>query len=488
MPAGFASPDVLFGGNSGAPERLFYRVILEKLRGRYTRYCEVGVGSFAASMVAADAGWKPSQMESSDVTLYSSIVGTMLARGNLADLGVRLDGDLVELPDTDLLTQAAFLLWVQLRARMEARPDVEYWRNICHDLTVRARAHQEAIRGQLAKLNDRLGGVNYRPMDMWDHIPEVLDDPCAIVHAAPPSYPSGFEVFFNTDGRLTWNEPPYDVFDPATGFDRLADMMRDSPALLICLQECQPRTYALPRPVFATPIGMGRHTYVITNRPDEIFAITGGPHVVPRRMGEITPSSHPPMPVDYDLRPDAQVAMIPVKAQVADYYRDIWLHRLAATPGSYNVLVTIDGYVACVIGFSIEPISRPYPGAAHIRHLLLRYGVGAPHVTLRTGRLATMFALQKPVAELAVGTGGALYLAASRGLMTVQMTRYQESKEMRGLMRRINKQPHPDGFKLTYAADWQDKRPNEVLAEFLAIEARWRAERAKAKAAETGEG
>src|SRR5579872_1984964 len=188
MPAGFASPDVLFGGNSGAPERLFYRVILEGLRKRYSRYAEVGVGSFAASMVAADAGWKPGQMESSDVTLYSSIVGTALSGGDLASLGVCLDGDLVELPDTDPLTQAAFLLWVQLRARMEARPDVEYWRNICHDLTVRARAHQDAIRGQLAKLADRLNGIKYRPWDMWDHIPTVLEDPNAIVLAAPPSY------------------------------------------------------------------------------------------------------------------------------------------------------------------------------------------------------------------------------------------------------------------------------------------------------------
>ena len=190
MPAGFASPDVLFGGNSGAPERRFYRVILEGLRKRYSRYAEVGVGSFAASMVAADAGWKPAQMESSDVTLYSSIVGTALTRGDLTSLGVRLDGELVELPDTDLLTQAAFLLWVQLRARMEARPDVEYWRNIVHDLTDRATAHQEAIRAQLGKLNDRLGGIQYRPWDMWDHIPSVLDDPNAIVLAAPPSYTS----------------------------------------------------------------------------------------------------------------------------------------------------------------------------------------------------------------------------------------------------------------------------------------------------------
>lgn len=485
MPAGFASPDVLFGGNSGAPERLFYRVILEKLRGRYTRYAEVGVGSFAASMVAADAGWKPGQMESSDVTLYSSIVGTALSGGDLASLGMRLDGDLVELPDTDQLTRAAFLLWVQLRARMEARPDVEYWRNICTDLTERAKAHQDAIRGQLGKLQDQLGGIKYRPWDMWEHIPTVLQDPNAIVLAAPPSYSAGFERFFDTAGRLTWDEPSYDVFDPATGFDRLADMMRDSPALLICLQECEPKTYSLPRPVFATPIGAGRHTYVITNRPDEIFAITGGPHVVPRRVGEITPSSYPPMPPDYEVCPDAKIEMLAVKAQVADYYRDIWLHRLTATPGAYNVLVTIDGYIACVIGISIEPMSRPYPGATHLRHLLLRYGVGAPHVQLRTGRLATMFALQRSVAELAVGHGGAVYLAASKGLITVNMTRHPEAKEMRGLMKLVNKQDHPDGYKLTYAAPWRDQAPAEVLGEWLAKEARWREQRGRAKAVET---
>ena len=276
------------------------------------------------------------------------------------------------------------------------------------------------------------------------------------------------------------------MFDPATGFDQLADMMRDAKALLICLQECQPKTYSLPRPVFATPIGAGRHTYVITNRPDEIFEITGGPHVVPRKSGEITPSTYPPMPPDYEIRPDAKIDMFPVKAQVADYYRDIWLHRLAATPGAYNVIVTLDGYVACVIGISIEPMSRPYPGATHLRSLLLRYGVGAPHVQLRTGRLATMFALQRRVAELACGVGGQVYLAASQGLITVQMTRYPESKEMRGLMKLTNKQDHPDGYKLTYSAPWRDQAPADVLGEWLVKEARWRDQRARAKAAATG--
>jgi hypothetical protein len=480
MPAGFASPDVLFAGNSAAPERRFYRHVLGGLReAGYTRYVEVGAGSFAAALVALDAGWEPAQMETSDVTLYSSIVGTMLSGGDLAALGIALDGEPIQLPDADLATQAAFLLWAQLRARMEARPDAAYWRNVVVDLTERAVEHQAAIRKQLTQLQARLGGISYRPLDMWEHITEAAGDPHCVILAAPPTYKSGFEKFFDTGGRLGWAEPRYDVFDPDTGFRRLAEMMTGVPALLLCLQEGLTRQAAAPA-VFARPNGPGRTCYVITNRPDDVFAITGGPKVLPRSPADVASAGLPPLPLDWEPGKDSKAEVYPVKGNVADYYRGLWMHRLAATPGSYNMLVAVDGFAAGILGYSADPMIRPYSMESRwVRHILLRFAFGAPHRELRMTRLATMLALQRHVCEAALGTGAAIYLAASEGLITVEMTRFPEAKGLRGLMKLANKQPHPDGFKLTYAAPWSKKPNDDVLREFLAKEAKWRATRAR---------
>src|SRR5262249_38696837 len=133
--SGFATPGLLFAGNTSAPERRYFRQVLTGLRERgYTPLVEPCAGAVAGSPIAAGAGWKPGQIEASDVTLFSSVVGTLLAGGDLAKLAVTLDGQPVELPDADLATQAAFLLWVQLRARLEAKPTVYYWRSLVEDL------------------------------------------------------------------------------------------------------------------------------------------------------------------------------------------------------------------------------------------------------------------------------------------------------------------------------------------------------------------
>lgn len=473
---GFATPGLLFAGNSSAPERRFLGEVLAGLRKNgYTRLVEPCAGAFAGSLVAAGAGWKPDQIEASDVTLFSSVAGGMLAGNDLSLLGVTLDAQPVELPDADVATQAAFLLWVQLRARLEAKPDVPYWHNLVTDLAGRAIEHQAAIRKKLTQMQQRIGGLAYQPLDMWEHLTRAAADPKTVIYVNPPTYSAGFEKFFDTGGRLAWHEPRYDVFDPATGPQRLMDLMDGLPAMLIMIHETETGQAAHPRPVFARPGAAGRTGYVLSNRPGEIFGITGGPKVSVRDPGDVGPADFPILPVDHDLAPDMHVAMFPVKAATANYYRDLWMHRLTAEPYPGNLLVTVDGYVAAVIGYSIDNMARPLAQDERVnRSVMLRYAAGAPHAALRTGRLAAMLALQQPTAELAAGPAGSLFVAASRGVVTVNFTRFTEAKQQRGLMKRINKTPHEDGWKLTYYAPWQHKAPGEVLAEFLKREAQWR--------------
>ena len=475
MPAGFASPGVLFAGNSTGLDRAFYRLVLGALRGRgYQRYVEVGVGAFAVPLVAQASGWPARLMETSDVTLYSSIVGCMLAGTDLRELGVHIDGQPVPLPDGSPPDQAAYLLWLQMLARYEAKAHIEYWRLVAEDVLVNADRHLAEIRRQLDGLAARIGGLAYWPLDMWDHIDRAADDPHAVILAAPPSYKGGFEKFFDTGGRLTWAEPSYRLFDPDVDMRRLAEQLADKPALLIFLQEGPSGRAAHERPVFAHPLGPGRTAYVISNRPDEVFEITGGPRIALRDLGELEPADVPPMPYDYQLTDGARLEVRAVSSSVADYYRNMWMHRLAAVPRGMNMLITVDGFAAGVFAYSIESMSRSYPNASKWeRHIILRFAFGAPHAVYRLTRLATMVALQRRSIQLLETPANAIYLAASLGLVTVEYTRHPEAKGLRGLMRLAERSDHPDGFKLIYSAPWRDDTYPEALAGFLRKEQQW---------------
>jgi hypothetical protein len=482
---GFAAPGVLFAGNSAAPDRAFYRTVFTRMpKHRYTRYVEVGVGSFAAALVAANAGVPVASMETSDVTLYTSIVGTLVSGGDLAALRVRLDGDLIDLPDTDPAGQAAHLLYEHWLARMQAKPDVDYWRHIVIDIVDRRDEHLAGLRESLEGLAVRLEGVRYQPKCMWDHIAEAEDDPNAVVIAAPPTYKAGFERFFDTGGRVEWAEPDYTVFDPDYGMQQLADRFEGKPALLMFLQEGLAGQPAHPRPVFAHSLGPGRMAYVISNRPDEIFEWTGGPKVAPRSTGVYQPAPCPVIPPGHPVTETSKIDLLPVKSSECDYYRNLWMHRLAAAPGSYNLLVVVDGYAAGVIGYGAETMTRPYPHAKSRwqSHLIMRFAFGAPHHELRLTRLATMLALQKPTARLVFTGKTDVVLAASAGLVTVEMTRHPEVKGLRGLMTLEARSKHPDGYKLFYRSDWQDADPADVLHQFLAKEKKWRTATRKTRA------
>ncbi|MEU0181434.1 hypothetical protein ABZ312_09615 [Streptomyces sp. NPDC006207] len=483
MPAGFAQPGVLFAGNSSAPDRAFYRQVFNKLpRDKYRRYVEVGVGSFAAALVAANAGIPPSCMETSDVTLYTGIVGTCVSGGDLADLGMTLDGEPVEIPDAPIVEQAAHLLYVHWLARMQAKGEADYWLNLVTDLVEREADHKKRLIDSLSSLAERLKGVKFTPKCMWDHIAEVEDDPGSIIIAAPPTYRAGFEKFFDTGGRVEWSEPPYSIFDPEVDMKRLADHMEGKAALLMFLQEERSGIAAHPTPVFAHPLGDVARAYVISNRPEEIFKLTGGPKIALGQARSTGPTSLPIIPPDHQVTDRSRLEVVAAKGTEVDYYRDLWMHRLAAAPGSYNMLVIVDGYVAGVLGYGAETMTRPYPGATkYTNHLLMRFAFGAPHHELRLTRLATMLALRRDTARHVFTGASEILLAASHGLVTVEYTRHPEAKGLRGLMTLDARDKHPDGYKLSYSAGWGDDSIPTTLTKFLEKEKSWRASRSKAK-------
>jgi hypothetical protein len=111
----------------------------------------------------------------------------------------------------------------------------------------------------------------------------------------------------------------------------------------------------------------------------------------------------------------------------------------------------------------------------------MRFAFGAPHYELRLTRLATMLALRRDTAKLVFTGASEILLAASNGLVTVEYTRHPEAKGLRGLMSLESRAKHPDGYKLSYRADWVTDDIPTTLTTFLAKEKAWRASRSKAK-------
>ena len=93
--------------------------------------------------------------------------------------------------DVELLDPAvAMYAWKYLSTVKNAGK--EYFYNFMLDLASRREEHIKNIREQLERAKTLLNGMNYRALDMWKHMAEILDDVHCVVIANPPTYTAGF--------------------------------------------------------------------------------------------------------------------------------------------------------------------------------------------------------------------------------------------------------------------------------------------------------
>lgn len=473
--ARFQNPGAFFLGTLVAQEQKFLKPLIENARKNgYTRFVEPCAGAFAMSHIAAQCGFKPEQIEASDVAMFTSIMGYAITGQPLDELEIRAFG----FSDEELLDPAV-ALYAQLLLRTAKSAGKEYFFSILRDLEYRKAEHLKDIREQLDRAKACLGGMSYRPLDMWKHLDECYDDPHCLVIANPPTYAAGFEKWYDTGGRMTWKEPEYGIFDPATGLKDLYAKMGDAQCLLVCYEENTPGATA-GSPVFARyGVRDGVNVYLTSNRPDEAAALAEGKKVTRPNESKLEPLNCSILPRDYEINRKSKIQITQIERQSAQYYRKLWTHNFVGSSAPINMAVLIDGKLAGVFGLDKSALTMGAFGTQVSDAVFLMYGMTVPHVKYRLGRLLTMLAQNKP---LIMNVCTDLEREKAKSLKTVQMTKYPEAKEMRGLMELTKRVPDKKyGFKLTYESELMDRNARQALNEWLGREERWQKQREKTK-------
>lgn len=338
------------------------------------------------------------------------------------------------------------------------------------DFESRKDAILKSIHAEMDALKERIPNLTYRDMDMFDHINAVKDVPGTVILCMCPTYKGGYEKFYKAiSDSVEWNEPPYSVFEPPAGYQKLLDAVEGSEALLIIYEEV-PVGEHVGTPVYGRQGGrVGINMYLVSNRPEEVERLLGT-SCSRKKPAKIAPMKYPLMPQDYVITKKSRVEVVKAGTENIRYYRKLFTHNFTPSQASSGYAMIVDGYLAGIFGYMT--MANTLGGNAD--DVFIGFGM-CTKTNYRLNRLLYMVACQRRAVGLEFDD---LKMATLKCVKTAMITKYPESKEMRGLMK-LQSKVHDErmGWKLTYGCDIQDKTYRQVMAEFLQKEEQWQKKR-----------
>lgn len=457
--AKFQNPGGFFICTLAPSEQKFLKISIgNALKNGYTKFIEPCAGAFTLSHLAVQAGFKPNQIEASDISMFTSIMGYAITGQSLEKLCLQAKG----FSDEELLDPAtALYAWKYLSLVKNAGKD--YFYNYLIDMEQRREEHINNLREKLNRAKNILGKINYRVLDMWKHLDEVADNPNVLVVVNPLIHKAGFEKIYDTNGNMTWKEPEYNVFDPATDLKNLLEKMKDAKCLFICYEESASGK-TIGTPIFARyGVREGVNVYLVSNRPDEAEFLAEGKKISRPNEQDLVPLNCEILPVDYEISEASKVSVVKIEQKSALYYRKLWTHNFTGSSVSLNFAIFIDDKIAGVFGIDKSALIMGAFGKMVSDSVFLMYGMTVPHKKYRLNRLTSMLAQNKNfVMEICTD----LEKEKAKALKTVQMTKYPEALEMRGIMKLVERNKDAKfGYRLTYKSGLKDRNEQETIAD-----------------------
>jgi hypothetical protein len=312
------------------------------------------------SQLARQAGFKPSQIEASDISFMSTVFGYAVMEKSLEDLEIEFV-DVPELDDLDLADHAS-VLWGMNYCRLLAAASANYRAEQMTRAALLEREEQIAnLQEQIERARQSLQGFSYRPLDLFDHLAEIAGDPKAVTVIVPPTETLTHGQLYTVDDKIRWKEPGCTTFDPGTGIHDLMALGQKSKALMLVYAEF-PAGQAVGEPVMVeegTRYTDGElwSAYLLCNRADEVLDMMGGFGLKRGAYARIDEARFPIPPDDYLPTPDSRLELKVMPGGMATYFRLLWQPGLGVLRGQSGdaLAVFLDGYLVGVLRYDYRP-------------------------------------------------------------------------------------------------------------------------------------
>lgn len=175
------NPGALFIGTLFPDDKAFVASVLKAAKENgYTKVVEPCSGQLAMSCIAADLGYE--DIEASDITIFSGVLGRYVEGRPIDDMGIKY----VETGESPQ-SAAEVMYEIKHRELLNAAGSV-YGDAMLIDFESRKDSILASIHSDMDALKERIPNLTYRDMDMFDHINAVKDVPGTVILCMCPTY------------------------------------------------------------------------------------------------------------------------------------------------------------------------------------------------------------------------------------------------------------------------------------------------------------
>jgi len=348
-----SNPDILFRGIPRGPTRGYTASVV--MASKASVVVVPCCGSFSLAAVAREAGAPTERIVCGDISLYSTALG-MAIMSNDWRLDLKPEaGEIGELVrkyvDGAPIAKAAAVMYAIRVLQYDRKNQTIFLQHVQRELMQEAENYIGQLMEAIVEMAQALRGLRYEARDMWLTLDEYRGDPKALLLVNPPRYTGGYGRMFKGIERIfDWDEPKVAQFTEKD-YARLMQVLGASPALTLMY-------YATPNedpaPLWGEP-----WQSVFADRPSNsksaaINWIVANRNPIPPQVSraKITLGEARFKLFTGEVKPDSRIEARVIPRDVADYYKDLFIHRLPGSMSEKYVGLLLDGCLAAILAFT----------------------------------------------------------------------------------------------------------------------------------------
>lgn len=471
----------IFVGGVPADQRKYLRAVLEYFREKgYKKVHIPCTGQFTIVKCAIEAGYAKENIYSSDVCLFSNVLGYLYSGQPLSELDfVIVDEDLYEhysKAETDIDRAA----WIFLAMKMaQLRKDVYYERTYFLEIRKRMEHYHGKLATMLKQYVDRYAGIHYEIKDVRmyfdpNYVKTLGDDTLVIMN--PPAYSKGYTKMFVIDEyiKFTW---PVEEFDFGKEWMNCYQWSANNTKLPYLWYTSQKVVRHLPEEhvIYAHENGKDSFSYFLVPNYELVRGFKEGLYKVKfKNLSTSAQATQYKMyPKDRLLTLEDKITIRQISKETALYYRDLFAHRLGTTVAEVYFGVFVNDMLLSASGFNTSFLRR-----LQEKYIFENFCFSISHdVYENLNRLSMMCLVSGEFKRF-------LYKDTLRGssyvqlltFRTVCLTKYRKSKLNVNLLTLLSSERQENGtYKLVYEQPfYMDRTYQDCLRLYLEQDVRYK--------------